>query len=440
MGREHSATVSIDGEHITPASVDTGEANNVHYISTSDDPQTVHNEAAAGDTLVFLPGTHTGTLSSTTDGHVLQVNNDDISVVLTGGATVTLADGELASGDSGRLISIATGTSGIEIKGPGTLDGNQANNSVDTPEDFGLIKFGDNVSDVRIDGLSLQNSPGQAIRPKASSGSEITNLQLTGFEVSNCAEGVVWTHAHDVLVSEFDIETITEQDALEPVKSADWVIQHGVVDTTEQSAIDLFTDARDGKIAHVTVKNPGQGNEHGVRAGSSQGAAPSNVEIVDVTVIGAGSANNTGARGFLIDSGCVNVDLVGCESRGADERGFMIQPNTTDCNVIDCDAYENGSEGLEYGGDDGRIEGVTTKNNNQDELVNRGGARISGDQLLVADLQSLDDQATTTQDNGVTLESGLTNSLVHGLISLGNNTNLSNNSDVSTDVLDTKTI
>lgn len=372
-------------------STTTDQITNVYDHVTTTPEDTIENDLVAGESVAIGPGTYAITLDASDEGISVGVN--DVTIYLHPDATLQLADGQTATGTDGGLIALANGVSGVEIKGRGTIDGNKANNTnPSNPANFGLIRWGDNVSDVGISGLTFQNSPGDAIRPFASSGAESTDIDIHHVHVEGCVEGIVWTYTDSLRLTSFVVRNMTGQDAVEPVRSQDWVIESFLIDTAQQSGIDVFGACENGSIANGVIRNPAQTSENGIGVGGNNEVCK-DISVENVSIVGSGvhgvSVRASGPH--------ENINFVNVTARGCAQNGFT--PMQGEVNFTSCAAIANDGAGWNHQGSDSRLESCVAKNNDQTSSGN-DGITLNGPRLTVVGCQSFDDQATATQRLG----------------------------------------
>ena len=404
--------IEVRGD-VVSQSTDTRKLSGIadHITEAGEDLQTLFaNDVAAGETAVIGPGNYIASLTSTSGGHVLEIGSDDITVVFHPDATIALENGELSSStDTGRLISIADGVSGTTIKGRGTLDGNKANQAtLDSPTQFGLVKFGQAVANTVISGLELRESPGDAIRPVGASNGRISDVRIENVRILSCAEGIVFDHTEGLTLTDFYIENMTAEDAVEPgVGSTDWVISDFVIDTTTQSGIDVFQGASHGHIANGIIRDPAQGgSEAGIGIGGQSAAVSGDYPIEDVTVADV-TVLNSGNIGVIVRGGDDHegIKLSNCRVIGSAGTGINVAAGVV--NLDNCDAVANETDGLNHQGHDSDVTGGTYKNNDQS-----GGGNdaivVNGPDITVSGAHAYDDQGTATQRIGVRVAGGAT--------------------------------
>lgn len=412
--------VDVFADGVSANSVTTDVENDeVYNIDTSDDPQAIHdNDAAAGDVLHFLPGTHSLSLSVTGDGYSagLDVTKDDITVRIPSGATVQVADSQNPSaGDA--LLNASAGTSGVNFKGGGTVGGNSANNSGGVI----LLKGNDNASDIEVKDLEfddLSNS-GRAIDMAGHSGNRISTVRIIGVYAHDVAEGIQWRYTDDLRLSDFEIETVTVADGIEPAnESDDWKIENGIIDDTQQSGIDIFDGASNGTISNVTFRNNGASGNNG---GSINYSTTSSLPIQDVLITGCVIRNPTNsAIASYSGSGHEGIHVRDTLISGSGSNGIALQ-NGSKMSAIGCEVHNCGFRGIDCTAPQSDVKDNTCYNNDQD-----GGATpgidLDADRITCENNTCYDDQGTGTQDAGVRLRSNATEAFVQGNHAWGNTT------------------
>lgn len=182
-----------DADGVIEADVDneattTDVLNNAdHFVATSDDPQAVIDNADAGDTIVFLPGTHEHDPTAGTNSAIAYIG-EPLEIYGPEGVDIKFADNSLG-GSAGYHFRVGDGSTtidGVKIHGGMTLDGNRANNTgpgVDaTFLASGVFSHGE-VSNLDVEGVTFKDIDG---RPGVNVGDQAGNVNTTDIKYRNC--------------------------------------------------------------------------------------------------------------------------------------------------------------------------------------------------------------------------------------------------------------
>lgn len=496
--KETGKTVTIGDKG---GSVSADELWNTYYISPSDDPQAVADDAGAFSHLKFEDGTHEVAITDLETW--LRVKHDSVTVEIPSGVRLKIPNNQLDGSENGmEIIQVGDG-SGVEptnvtIRGEGTIDGNATNNADPGTGSLRTVHIEEGCSDIEVS-INVRDMHGQVIRPHGASSNIITNVRIHDCHLESVHEGILWTYCEQTVVENNTIDTTTGQDAIEPANGAiGWIVIGNTIIDNTGSAIDAYDGCEEGVITGNVSHNPA-GSAIEVGAGSN---ATKNITIADNVIQGPddkgievfdGSGNtrrikvkdnlieNPSTYGIDVEANADGTEVIGNTVFIAD-RGIRAQNGLNDFTISDNRLVACASEGIYIpGGTDGtvndnRVEGAAANGifvgatgtsiadntvrgcdnhgivvsdkcsvtgnqvyNNGQSGSTYSGIRASGaDRVHISGNLVYDDQGTTTQDEGIALLNSVSNSFVQDNMVWGHATNLNDGSAASTDVQNNK--
>lgn len=406
-------------------SVSTGVINSIEYVSDDDDLSTRLNNVSSG-TKVIVTGTHTVDDSS---GVGIELTASDVAIEFHG-ATIKRADGALSSGSSLGLIRIGDGSatvSNVSLSGDLTIDGNKTNNYSGAGAsviDLGVAK---NTSDVSISGIRAINGVGTAIGgfdQGAGAVGDRENISISDVTIDNPDGGIIFDYVSNLHVAGANIRNTDTDEAIEAKVGCRYVnITNFHLDNIGQSAIDVFEDCKHVSISDGTIDGASVDGDFKVGAievGSTSGPASRHISISDVTIRGGyyglriRSNNSTGIDcqvdsvniydptddGLDILAGDVSAKNVNVRQAVNGLNARVGNVHLSDCSALYCDG-----NGAFAGGDNVTFQNCRIGNNNQGAGSSYGIFLQSGtNHIYVQNCLLYDDQGTTTQSDGVLID------------------------------------
>jgi hypothetical protein len=255
-----------------------------HQCLGIDDTAALQADIDANAMVVIAPGT---TCSITLGGgsHGLIIHKSHFELRVEHGATLRLADGQVSGLDRAYMIQIGDGFSDptdVRITGPGTLDGNRANNPL---AGFGhmtyraLLYVRGAASHVEISDLRLVDSTGDAVLIDGRTAANTEYVRVHDNVLYRNEEGINFRHADFVSVRDNQIFETTKQDGIEPnIGSDDWVVASNLIEQTDiQLGAGVNTYQR-GRGHGVIANNVIRGHADGIDVdGSSHVTVVGNV-------------------------------------------------------------------------------------------------------------------------------------------------------------------
>lgn len=393
----------------------------------------------AGGTVRLLAGNYS-VEENGTNRYCIIINRSNINFEFEAGAVVKLADNVYTSGETGHVFQVGSGLQAppplrrnITIWGPGTIDGNRANNAggATTRANAGIHTQGQ-ITDLTIGGgLNITQARGLALGLTGVRVAGDTYLlrcvRLVDLHLTDSGEGTLPNLIDGMMVDGLIIDNMIDQDGWEPIGVHNLVMTNSIMKNCQGSAADIFGgtgSANYGNIGHVysnCIFGPTDkvtGDMVAIGVFTSQGTTPTeNIIIQDCLVLmqncfrgiaigetGFG-VTNTHSRHIVLS----NVTIDGAGST-ADSTGIYIGDFAEDVQVNSCVVFDSGSHGLQ-------IAGQAAPNQPSGILVNggrffnndqSGGATGSGiavgqftDFITIVGVECYDDQVTPTQDYGI---------------------------------------
>ncbi|MCP3979139.1 MAG: hypothetical protein GY716_07380 [bacterium] len=330
-------------------------------------------QAIAGANEVILPAGATCTVLRTTAEYALQIVKDDFRLRIEAGAVLRLADGQASGEETLRIVQIGSAAAaihGVTIEGPGTIDGNRANNplgkDVVMQRRAGVAILGI-AEDIEVRGVRFVEASGDAIMIQGNSLENARHIRVRDNRFRNVEEGIIFFMADHVSITGNHIHDVLEQDGIEPHEFSEfWIIADNIISQVAAesgSGINPFAGASDGVIVGNTIvghvdgidlqntdrilvsdnliRKPGGTNGIGIRVRDVPG--------VDQRCNIVGNRIEGYHYGLLIESDDVHVSrnyVVGAESHGVywnlGDRGtitdnFVIDPGGRGIHVADGD-------------------------------------------------------------------------------------------------------
>lgn len=188
------------------------------------------SESVLAGTLVFGPGVHNL-------AKPVVINTDNTYIELQPGAVLRGVD---------PIVIIKGPVTNVGISGGGTLEG-------------GVLAYG-SLGNISLQDFNITLA-GNAIQIVGESGG-CHNLRVTGMNVYNVGEGVLFRNCQDFYIYNNTISDMWDQDGIEPVNSQRGIISNNRVTNpgTNNSAIDVFVNKSTypgelAEISSVTITN-----------------------------------------------------------------------------------------------------------------------------------------------------------------------------------------
>lgn len=262
------SAVNVVTDHLAAADGATDDTTEIHAA---------RDAAGANGTLFFPEGTYLTTgLTASVDGQ---------RWILAKGATIKLSDAA-----ENEALEIPNGTDGFTIEGPGTIDGNRANQTTTTSAG---IFVGNDVEDLLISGLRIIEAAGHGIRIKGATGVVNRRNNIIGCYIVGCDK--------NGLILQWEVEDSR-------------IVGNYIADTTEDG-IAVANSSHNTIISGNVIKN----------------AAFIGIEIASASSTGCVVADN-----IVIDSGTMGISLGGANHN---------------CSVTGNRVYSPASIGIELIGD-----------------------------------------------------------------------------------------
>lgn len=347
-------------------------------------------ESAGGVAAVTDPGTYDLSLQSGSD-FCLQIASGDATLVIGAGVTLRLADSQLSGSDIGNVLRIGDGTSSIShisVIGPGTIDGNRANNSSSGNVGKGSVVYvAGPVSEVTIRGVEIQNGTRGGINFLGeSSASRGKYVRVLNCDVHDCDEGIKWELVDYFWCIGNRVTSILEQDAIEPIDCSHfWVVGNHCEPHSSNQAIDVFSssaaDIEHGVISGNTIRGSGAGitiNSAGLNEARDITVSNNVIDLAgdtDSRCMGVGdggvckriniTGNETtgGKDGLTVDADANDTAVFGNVLDSANEMGIRVLSGASDTLLFGNQCTGCGSDGININAGDVVVVGNAARNN-----------------------------------------------------------------------------
>ena len=396
----------------------------------------------AGGTVRLLAGNYLVSQNAST-GYCVRINQSNVRLELDAGAVVKLADNQY-NGITGHVIQIGDGTatlrSNISIVGPGTIDGNETNNTGGAqPQNNACIHCtGDFQCMILGHGLTLTESCGVGLNLSGLTVDGSTNIRLVDLSITNGDDDGILAYGIDgMFIDNLLIDTMAAQDGWEPLQVRNLLMQNSIIRNTFGSAADIvnsdvetsavrnenhhYVNCMFGPIttaASVIAIGVGGQNIHksilfenctiimtdarrGFRIGSSGTSIPREIELRGVVVDGAGSSTGN-SWGIRIGERAERTIVRNCTVRNCSTDGIYVEgasgTEAKETLIAGCSVYNNGT--------------------NQAGSGIRVGANVG--RTTIIGNECFDNQDTPTQDYGIVLSGGAADVCVEGNTFWGN--------------------
>ncbi|MHC4108743.1 MAG: glycoside hydrolase family protein, partial [Planctomycetota bacterium] len=186
----------------------------------------------AGGTVRLLAG-HYSVEENGTNQYCIIIDRSDIKFAFEDGAVIKLADNVFAAGETGHVLQVGSGLqappplrTNITIWGPGTIDGNRANNAggATTTSNAGIhvrgqitdLTIGGGLNLTRVRGVAL-GLTGVSVGGDPLSPYLLRCVRLVDIQLTDSGEGTLLNLIDGMIVDGLVIDNMIDQDGWEPL-------------------------------------------------------------------------------------------------------------------------------------------------------------------------------------------------------------------------------
>lgn len=277
------------------------------------------------------------TLADGGSGYCIYLNYSNVALHLNPGTTLKLRDNEISGTETCNLIRIGVKDNILIDGNGGVIDGNRSNNISTGDINGGAAIYG--VSRERnlwIRDLTIQNISRDAIflTGGGDGDSRSTNIKIENCKIFNCAEGIVFQYSYYTWIDRCVIDTIDEQDGIEPGSYNDyfWITDCYITGVSSvNNGIEIYGGVgacRNGVICGNVIT--AGGSDYYITAGEAGVGTISNILIADNILVSGGIRMGVGASGtsvaILSNNILTGLDGIGI-AIGANGTGIIIDDN-----------------------------------------------------------------------------------------------------------------